>query len=121
MKEIETRAGSFEEAERLLKAIGMIVKSDQEKKRELWKLDNVEFMIDTWPWIPTFIEIEGDSEDAVKTMATQLDFKWDDAYFGGVSRIYKQYFNIEYEQIDRCPEIIFSSVPEWLEKVGIVR
>lgn len=119
MKEIETKAGSFEEAERLLKAIGMIVKSDQEKKRELWRLDNVEFMIDTWPWIPTFMEIEGDSENEVRAMTTRLDFKWDNAYFGGVSRIYKQYFNIEYAQIDRCPEIVFSSVPEWLEKTRI--
>ena len=121
MKEIEITTSSFEETERLLLAVGMKVKSTQEKKRELWKLDDAEFMIDTWPWIPTFIEIEGDSEDAVRAMAARLGFKWDDAYFGGVSRIYKQYFNIEYGQIDQCPEVNFSPAPEWLEKLRIVR
>jgi adenylate cyclase, class 2 len=121
MKEIETKVESFEETERLLRAIGMIIKSTQEKKRELWKLDDVEFMIDTWPWVPTFIEIEGNSEEKVKEAAAKLSFNWKDAHFGGAARIYKRYFDIEYEQIDKCPEVLFSSVPEWLDKVRIKR
>jgi adenylate cyclase class 2 len=121
MKELETKVDSFEEAERILFALGMIVKSNQAKKRELWKSDDVEFMIDTWPWIPTFIEIEGESEEAVKDAAKKLGFRWDTAQFGGVARIYKQYFDVEYEQIDRCPELIFSPIPEWLENKRIPR
>ena len=121
MKEIETKVESFEEAERLLRAIGMIIKSNQEKKRELWELDDVKPMIDTWPWIPTFIEIEGDTEEKVKKIAAKLDFDWKDAHFGGAARIYKRYFDIEYSQIDRCPEVLFSSAYEWLEKTRIKR
>lgn len=119
MKEIETKVESFEEIERLLLAIGMIVKSTQEKKRELWKLNDIEFMIDTWPWVPTFVEIEGDSEEKVKMGAAKLGFDWGNAHFGGAARIYKQYFDIEYEQIDKCPEVLFLPVPEWLERTRI--
>jgi adenylate cyclase class 2 len=116
MKETEVKVNSFDETETILSALGMIMKSTQTKKRELWRLDATEFMIDTWPWIPTFLEIEGRSEDDVKTAAAQLDLDWKDALFGGVSEIYKKYFDIDREQIDRCPEIVFSPVPEWLEK-----
>ena len=119
MKEIETTADSFEETERLLRGIGMIVKSEQEKKRELWGLDGVEFMFDTWPWVPTFIEIESDAEEKVKVAAAKLGFAWTDAQFGGAARIYKCYFDIEDRQIDKCPKVVFSSVPEWLEKTRI--
>jgi adenylate cyclase class 2 len=121
MKEIEMKTDSFEETERLLFGIGMIIKSTQTKKRELWKLDGVEFMIDTWPWIPTFIEIEGNTENEVHLAADKLGLLWEKALFGGVSRIYKEYFDVEYEQIDRCPEVIFSPTPEWLEKKRIMR
>ena len=119
MKEIEFSVDSFEEAELLLLAIGMRVKSNQVKRRELWKLNNIEFMIDTWPWIPTFIEIEAKSEPEVREAAIRLNLDWQNALFGGVARIYKHYFDIEYEEIDRCPEIAFSPVPEWLEKKRI--
>jgi adenylate cyclase class 2 len=121
MKEMEIAVSSFEETERLLLAIGMKVKSTQEKKRELWRWHDVELMIDTWPWIPTFLEIEGGSEDEVRRAAAFLALPWDGALFGGVSRIYKEYFDVTYEDIDRCPEIIFSPVPEWLERKRVVR
>jgi hypothetical protein len=97
----------------------MRVKSSQMKKRELWKLNNVEFMIDKWPWIPTFIEIEGRTEKDVEDASKALGFNWAKAEFGGVARIYKHYFNVEYPEIDRCPEIVFSPVPEWLENKRI--
>ena len=119
MKEIEIKVDSFEETEQLLIAIGMKVKSVQVKKRELWRLGNIEFMIDTWPWIPTFLEIEGESQDEVKAVAARLNIDWQSALFGGVAGIYKRYFDIEYKEINRCFEIIFTPVPEWLEKKRI--
>ncbi|OGZ96374.1 MAG: hypothetical protein A2847_01000 [Candidatus Sungbacteria bacterium RIFCSPHIGHO2_01_FULL_50_25] len=121
MKEIAFTVGSFEEAENLLLAIGMSVKSSQTKKRELWKLGDVECMIDTWPWIPTFLEIEGKSEGEIWEVADRLGLNQKSAMFGGVARIYKHYFDIDYEEIDRCPEIAFSPVPEWLEKKRVAQ
>lgn len=34
--------------------------------------DDTEVVIDEWPWLPPFIEIEGQSEDAVRAAATAL-------------------------------------------------
>jgi adenylate cyclase class 2 len=121
MKEIETRTDSFDGTEKLLLGIGMKVKSDQRKRRELWRLGETEFMIDTWPWLPTFLEVEGSSEEGVRNAAARLGLDWRDALFGGAAGIYKHYFDVEYEEIDRCPEIMFSPVPDWLEKKRIHR
>ncbi len=108
-------ADSFEDAEELLLAIGLGVKSSQMKKRELWKLGDVECMIDTWPWIPSFLEIEGKTEKDVRDAVDSLHLKWENAIFGGVAGIYRLYFDIDYKEIDRCSEITFSAVPGWLE------
>jgi adenylate cyclase class 2 len=116
MKEIAFTVSSFESAEQLLLAIGMKVKSSQTKKRELWRLGTTEYMIDTWPWVPAFIEIEGQSEEEVQMAAVNLGLDWSGAMFGGVARIYKKYFAIKNEDIDRCPNIDFVDTPEWLEK-----
>ena len=121
MQEIACILDSFDEAERLLLAIGMRVKSTQMKKRELWKFGSTELMIDTWPWIPTFLEIEGVSEKEVHEVADMLGMDWSKAMFGGVARIYAKYFTVENEEIDRCALIEFSETPEWLEKKRIAR
>lgn len=119
MKEITLKVDSFDAAEQMLLAIGMTVKSTQVKKRELWRFGDTELMIDTWPWIPTFLEIEAPTENDVKEMARLLGMDWDKAMFGGVARIYAKYFAIENEEIDRCPNIEFSDTPDWLEKKRI--
>jgi len=49
----------------------------------------------------------------------KLGFVWDAALFGGAARIYKRYFDVEYEKIDRCPELVFSPTPDWLEETRI--
>src|SRR3989344_5617999 len=54
-------------------------KSYQETKREKWTMGNSEITIDTWPWIPTFLEIESPTEEEVKSIAKKLGFDWKDA------------------------------------------
>ncbi len=38
----------------------------QEKKRTSWILDNLRFDMDTYPGIPTYLEIEGEGEEEIK-------------------------------------------------------
>ncbi|WP_396897530.1 hypothetical protein [Nocardia colli] len=61
----------------------------QESYREEWQLDDVVFDLDTWPVLPTFLEIEGPSESAVRLAAARLDLDYTDARFGSVDEIYK--------------------------------
>lgn len=61
----------------------------QENYREEWQLGNVVFDLDTWPSLPTFLEIEGPDEPAVRQAAEQLGLDYAQARFGSVDEIYK--------------------------------
>src|SRR5690349_12710496 len=77
--EVNVGVDNFDAASAFLETIGMMQKSYQETKRESWLLDGVEVTIDTWPWIPSFVELEGKSEEAVKSVVTKLGFDWSKA------------------------------------------
>jgi adenylate cyclase class 2 len=49
-------------------------------------------MLDEWPWLNPYIEIEGESEDAVRRTAKLLGLDWNKALFGGVANAYLQQY-----------------------------
>lgn len=113
-KEIETTVGDFEKTVDLLKAIGLSQKSYQETKREKWVLGDSEVTIDTWPWIPTFAEIEATTEPGIKHLAQKLGFDWNDALHGSVETAYQKYYDFTDHEIDHWPVITFIPEPAWL-------
>ena len=46
----------------MLEEMGYKAHTYQENKRTRYMLDGVEFDIDSWPYIPTYLEIEGKNE-----------------------------------------------------------
>ena len=66
------------------------MKSYQETRRESWLLEETEIEVDTWPWIPPFIEIEGKNEIIVRSVAEGLGFDWRNAKHGSVENIYEE-------------------------------
>ena len=89
-REIETTVGDFDAAIAIFKEFDLHHRTYQESRRETWKYKNVEVVIDEWPWINPYIEIEGNSEDEVKSAAAELGFDWNDAMFGSVDVIYNR-------------------------------
>lgn len=87
-KEHEIEVSDFDTAVALLDAAGIAHDTFQESRRENWRLDDVEIMLDEWPWLAPYMEIEGLSEERVKSVAEWLDFAWEDAVFGGVANAY---------------------------------
>lgn len=119
MKEICLKVNNYDDAVDFMKALTVKVKSEQETLREEWLLDGVEIDIDTWPWLPTFVELEGPSEKSVEEVTEKLDFVMDEAIFGSVDDIYKIYYDVTNHEVNQeWREIKFGdgSVPEWLEK-----
>ena len=114
-KEISLDVSDFETMCNLFLAIGLESKSYQETKREKWEMDDVEITIDTWPWIPTFVELESLSEEKLKAAARKIGFDWSDAMHGAVGTAYQKYFTITEEDINSWESITFIPVPEWLE------
>lgn len=88
-KEIEVTVGDFDTTVALLKEAGLPYRSMQESRRETWQLGDVEVVIDEWPWLNPYIEVEGPSEEALKQVAQQLGFDWSEAIFGDVMAAYR--------------------------------
>lgn len=91
-KEIEVVVSSFEDTVSLFQQAGWAYKTFQESKRETWELDDNEIVIDIWPWLDPFIEIEGPSEDSLKSGAKKLGLDWREAIFGSVDILYNRKF-----------------------------
>lgn len=91
-KEYEVEVSSFDEAINIFKAAGLVYDTFQESKRENWVLDGVEIMLDEWPWLKPYLEIEGHSEERVQEVAQKLGFDWSQAIFGGVANVYRQQY-----------------------------
>ncbi len=113
-EEINVEVNDYDSAIAFLKAVGLKAKAIQETYREEWELDGVEIDIDTWPWIPTYVEIEGPSAEAVTSVSQKLGFDMNDAHYGSVDEIYKLYYDVTNNDINYCPEIKFTDTPDWL-------
>lgn len=115
--EIETTIGSFETMAKLFEAIGLVSYSFQESKRETWHYKDVEVVLDEWPWLNTYIEIEGPNESAIRDAAEELGFDWQDAKFGSVDTAYRhQYLGMtNAESIGDLAEVRFNlPLPDYL-------
>jgi adenylate cyclase class 2 len=113
-KEVNVTVDDFETACIFLESIGMRAKSYQVTKRESWELNGTQIELDTWPWIPSFIEIEATSEEVLKQTANILDLDFENALHGSVETAYQDVYDVTEEDIDSWEEIIFSDVPDWL-------
>lgn len=114
-QEVSVTVDDFERAGEFIKAIGLVEKAYQETKRESWRWEGTEIEIDTWPWIPTFVEIEGAQEEKVRAAVSQLGLDWSQALHGSVEIVYQHYYNVTEQEIDNWEPITFVPVPAWLE------
>ena len=87
-EEVEVIVNSFENAIEVMSASGLKYETYQESKREEWLLRDVQVVIDEWPWVNPFVEIEGKNEYEVMEAARLLAFDWNDAVFGSVTSVY---------------------------------
>ena len=87
--EIETEVGDPQAMAQILTALGLHEVHYQENFREEWQLGDLAFDFDTWPGLPTFLEIEGPDEASVRRAAAQLALDYAEARFGSVDTIYK--------------------------------
>jgi adenylate cyclase class 2 len=117
--EIETTVGDYQKTIDIFIGMGLEVCTDQETRRETWELNGAEVVLDEWPWLNTFIEIEAETEEIVKETAKLLGFDWDDAIFGSVTTAYRVQYPLitKDEHISTIPEIKFGHPrPEWFTK-----
>lgn len=114
-KEVSVEVSDFNNTCQILEAVGLEAKSYQETKRETWHYKNCEITLDTWPWIPSVVEIEAESEEAVQLVASALGFTWAEALHGSIENVYQKYYKVTESEVGHWKEITFIPVPFWLE------
>jgi len=92
--EIEFPVPDQEQAVKFLESVGLVAYRRQEKKRHTFVLDKVIVDIDTWPLIPPYVELEGQSPTALRKVAGLLGFNWNDAVFEDAKIIIENRYNI---------------------------
>ena len=90
-KEREIEVSDFEMTNEILRELGYIPKGFQENKRIKYDLNGVEIDIDTWPKIPTYLEIEGKSEEDVYKTLELLEIPKEKSTSLDVQSIYSNY------------------------------
>lgn len=71
--------------------MGIKSKGYQENKRTQYVLNDVEIDIDSWPMIPTYVEIEGKNEEEVMKTLDLLELPKDNVTALDVESVYKKY------------------------------
>lgn len=70
--ELEIEVSDLDKTKEFLKILGYTPRSIQENKRTRYNLNGVEIDIDSWPFIPSFIEVEGKNEMEVSKIINIL-------------------------------------------------
>ncbi len=115
-KEICIEINDFSQAEKFLISTGCKEKSYIENKRELWKLGDVEITIDEWPFLDPFLEIEGKSEEAIRSTSQKLGFDYSKAIFGATDIIAQKKYGLSLDEINKIPKIVFDMENPFLKK-----
>ncbi len=90
-QELEITVDDFDRCNLILKELGYEARGYQENRRMQYTLNGVEIDIDYWPLIPTYMEIEGPSEESVYNTLEFLGFSEENITTKSVDSIYKDY------------------------------
>lgn len=104
--ELEEVVEDFDKTDKILNELGYTRELYQENKRITYYLDDVEFDIDSWPMIPTYIEIEGKNEEIVNKYVDILNLRNNEITCKNIKDVYSKY-NID---LDNYKELKFEEV-----------
>lgn len=93
-EEIEFEIKDAQKAESLLERVGLVAFRHQQKKRRSFKFGRVLVDIDDWPRVPTYVELEGESEKDLKDAAAKLNLDWGKAVFENSRIVIEKYYHI---------------------------
>lgn len=99
-KELEIEVEDFAKTNELLELMGVKAKGYQENRREQYILDGVEIDIDSWPLIPTYVEIEGKDEQSVNDIIKKLELEESKVTALDVQSVYEKVYDIDIGKID---------------------
>lgn len=103
-KELEIEVSSFDETNEMLNILGYTPRAYQENKRIRYILNDIEIDIDSWPMIPTYMELEGKSIEEIKKIEELLEIDKEKITNLNCQSIYTDIYNID---VDKIKELKF--------------
>ena len=111
-KEIDVEVSDYEKTVKLFESLGFNFDTYQETLRETWELEGAEIVIDTWPGLLTYSEIEASSEEHVKEVALKLGLNWDKKIITSALEIFMKVYHLtEKEALKKTTQITFEQNP----------
>lgn len=98
-EEIEFDVSDMDKAEMFLERCGLVPYCYQHKKRHTYILGKAIIDIDTWPKVPPYVEIEGDTEEIIKQAAIDLGLDWEHALFDSPRNLLAKHYDIHMERL----------------------
>jgi predicted adenylyl cyclase CyaB len=74
--EYEIPISDEEALKKILAGIGFSLKISVEKRRSYWRYNNCDVCFDSLPYIGSYIEVEGESEESVEQVCRELGLCW---------------------------------------------
>ncbi len=99
-KELEIVVEDFDKTNDMLNILGYTARAFQENKRIRYILNGVEIDIDSWPLIPTYMELESDSIDKIKEVEKLLEIDENKITNLNCQDIYLDIYNIDVDSIE---------------------
>lgn len=90
-KEVEIKIDNFENGKALLEALGFVSFVIEKNRRIKYKKGDVIYDIDSWPFIPTYLEIETISYEKAKEVAREIGLDGEQGIIGSAGSVYKMY------------------------------
>ena len=103
-QEREVLVDSYENAIGFLEGIGLKHKRTEEKYRVRYRYGTARIDLDTWPGIPTYVEIETDSLNNLAHVCEKLGFTIEQGYGGDAHDVFR-YYGINPREV---PLLVFS-------------
>ena len=89
LKEVEFEVSDFNATDKFLQELDFVCDSHQEKRRIKYTYKNLEIVIDYWPLLNPYVEIEGQDEDEIYNLVEKLGYRKSDAVVMNTDTVYK--------------------------------
>ena len=90
VRELEFEVPNIEEGKEFLKSLGYYPSLHQKKMRIAYDYNNTEIVIDRWPKIPAYIEIEGETKEEICNVVKKLGFRAPDMKVMNTDDVYSE-------------------------------
>lgn len=118
-KEVDVLVDDFDKTCEILTLLGLKKVRYVQNYRETFKFDDCLLMVDQWPGLQPFIEIEGNSKEAVELVIDRLGFSINNAMYGPTSLLYQQSYKLSREQFEKIETLTFENFSEVLKRIDL--